>query len=404
MFTKIKALRSFLVIALTLPLLFTSCKRDAVNKDCDADCLQQILKEQWEPYAEKMKQENIGVALYVKTKDASYFSAYGFTQSFTTKSLFRGASTTKSFTAASVLKLYQEGKLNIDDPITGNIPGTSTPYLPNTPEYAIPHKEEITIRMLLNHRAGVFDITNDPIPDTSRVPYAGQRYTDYITELHGGHHDFTKPELLKPVVDLQLRYFAPNTAFHYSNTGYHLLGMIVENVSGMPLEAYKKKYLIDPLGLSSTYMAVNEAQSHIPQPKVDYYLRQGAAITKNDFENLSSAQADGNIITSIEDLANWSYQLWGTTNVLNAATLAEMIEMVPTQEVHEFYGLGCEGGPSDIGYGHNGARIGTMITMRYDPVSKATFTVVTNFLDANDFVGQGRVANEIIRAAQAKFR
>lgn len=334
-------------------LLFSACKSKVSNTICKVDALRNILEENWQPYSKEFKQENIGVALYVKSPQGSCFATYGFTQDFTTRSLFRGASTTKSFTAAAVLKLHEEGKLNIDDLITDVIPGSNRPYLPNTPEYAIPHKEKITIRMLLNHRAGVFDVTNDKIDWSYNVPYAGQRYIDYMTNLHNGHYDFTKLALLKPITELQLQYFEPNTAFHYSNSGYHLLGLIVEAVSGMSLEAYQKKHLIDPLGLTSTYLAVNEQQSHIPQPKVDYYLAVGGKISINDFENLSSAQADGNIITTIEDLANWSYHLWGSANVLKPATLAEMIKMIPTGEVHEFYGLGCEGGPPDIGYGHN---------------------------------------------------
>lgn len=393
------------VLAISTITLLTACSsRSNMQTRCDAACLQEILEEHWKPYSAQFNQENLGVAIFVKTKDQEYFASYGFTQTFYRNSLFRGASTTKSFTAAAILKLYEEGKLDIDDVISDNIPGTNTPYLPNSPAYAVPYKNQITIRMLLQHRAGVFDVTNNAIPDSSAAPYAGQRYTDYVLEQHGGHYDFTLRELIQPVVDLQLSYYPPGKAFHYSNTGYHLLGLIVENISGMSLDAFQKKHFIQPLDLQHTYMAVSEAQSVIPAPKVDYYLAFDGQISKNDFDNLSSAQADGNIVTCIEDLAKWSYQLWGTTNVLNESTLNEMTRMVPTAEVHEFYGLGCEGGPPDIGYGHNGARIGTMITMRYDPQSKASYTVVTNFLNAADLPGEGEVTNEIIRAVQAKFR
>jgi D-alanyl-D-alanine carboxypeptidase len=83
---------------------------------------------------------------------------------------FGAASSTKSFTAAGILKLHQQGKLNIDDLITANIPGTNQPYIPNTSGYAIPNKNRITIRLLLQHRAGVFDVTNDEIPDTTNAP------------------------------------------------------------------------------------------------------------------------------------------------------------------------------------------------------------------------------------------
>lgn len=394
-----------LILACGLLLIggLQSCKKKS-QEQCGQECVEDILKSHWQQYTEKYNQENIGVALYIKSGDQTIFASYGFTQPFDKNYRFRGASTTKSFTSAAILKLHQEGKLRIDDKITDNIPGTQTPYLPNTPEYAIPHKSDITIRMLLNHRAGVFDVTNNVIPEDVTAPYAGQNYVDYLTDLYGGHHDFTKLELLKPVVDHQLAFFPPDSAFHYSNTGYGLLGMIIENVTGMPLEQYQHENLIAPMQLKHTYMAVTEAQSEIPAPKTDYYVWIEGTIFANFSDNLSAAQAEGNIITTIEDLGNWAYRLWGTHEVLDAATLQDMTTMIPTGEIHEFYGLGCEGGPPEIGYGHNGARAGTMITMRYDPISKASYTVYTNFLDAEDLPQEGEVTNKIIKAAQLQFQ
>jgi D-alanyl-D-alanine carboxypeptidase len=394
----------FSVMFICLAYLQACKKKEANSEKSPVEALQKILENNWSPYSQQFDQQNIGVALYVKTKDHSYFTTYGFTQEFTEKSRFRGASTTKSFTGAAILKLYQEGKLDIDDFLSDTIPGTQKTYLPNTPEYAIPNKSAITIRMLLEHRAGVFDVTNNPIPSDVSAPYAGKYYVDYILSLHGGHYDFSKTELLKPVVENQLQFFAPDSAFHYSNTGFGLLGLIVENVSGMPLDQYQKKYLIDPLNLSNSYMATTEALSQVPDPKVDYYVLIDQDMITNLFDNLSSAQADGNIITSIEDLGNWSYHLWGTNDVLNANTLKEMTTMIPTGEEHEFYGLACEGGPAEIGYGHNGARIGTMVIMRFDPKSKCSYTLVTNFLNGNDLLSEGAVENEIVKEAEALFQ
>jgi D-alanyl-D-alanine carboxypeptidase len=381
-----------------------SCSKKEDNGKCGQTCLQSILKEGWAGYAQEFHQKNIGIAIYIKSKQAAYFESYGFKQNFTRQTQIRGASTTKSFTGAAILKLYQEHKLNIDDKITANIPGTNEPYLPNTPEYAIPHKEEITIRMLLDHRAGVFDVTNTPIPSNVSAPYAGQFYVDYILALNGGHHDFTKEELLKPVVDNQLEFFPPDSAFHYSNTGFGLLGIIVERVSGLPLDQYQKMYLIDPMQLKNTYMAITEAESNVPQPRIDNYVWVDGQMITNFSDNLSSAQADGNIITTVEDLGTWAYGLWGTNKVLNAPTLKEMTTMLPTHEAHQFYGLACEGGPPEIGHGHNGARAGTMVIMRYDPKSKAAYILATNFLNAENLEEQGNVMDKIMASIQEKFR
>jgi len=71
--------------------------------------------------------------------------------------------------------MQQDGWLNIDQYITENIPGTKTPLVPDTPEWNLPHKDQITIRQLLQHSAGVYDVDNDKVPGCD-----GQSYTAWI--------------------------------------------------------------------------------------------------------------------------------------------------------------------------------------------------------------------------------
>jgi hypothetical protein len=141
-------------------------------------------------------------------------------------------SLSKSMVAATILQLEDEGRLSIEDPLKKWV--HDFPHVTNT----------ITLRQLLNHTSGVYDLTDswDWYHDTIANP--GQR--------------FTVEELWKYI---QEPYFAPGTAFHYSNTGYIILGLVIEAVTGRRVtEEYRRRF-IEPLGLTSVYM---ERQSRAP--------------------------------------------------------------------------------------------------------------------------------------------
>lgn len=83
----------------------------------------------------------------------------------------RIASASKIFTAAAIMLLDQRGKIDIEDVLTDMIPGTDVPYLADSPNYAIPCKDRMTIRQILSHRAGIFNVFNNPIPESSATPF-----------------------------------------------------------------------------------------------------------------------------------------------------------------------------------------------------------------------------------------
>ena len=233
-----------LVLIGGLLIISTGCKKDSHDKQVLEESLQKILDQHLASFKARFPGKDIGFGLYAKSPDnnnsikllgnsnkVDVYVSSGFPKAYGKDVHFRAASTTKSFTAAAILRLHQQGKLNIDDLITAKIPGTNEPYIPATSAYAIPSKDKITIRLLLQHRAGVFDITNSPIPATANAPFAGKSYIDYILDQQSDH-TFTIPEMVNVVAVHQLKYFEPGNAFHYSNTGYHLLTLIIERVSG----------------------------------------------------------------------------------------------------------------------------------------------------------------------------
>jgi D-alanyl-D-alanine carboxypeptidase len=409
-------MRNQLVFCILIVLISSSgCKKSMSLKPDLKETLQGIINKNLAEYKAKFPDQAIGLGLYVKeagkathlksTQDI-YVSS-GFPESYGADVHFRGASTTKSFTAAAILQLSQQNKLNLDDLITANIPGKNQPYIPASSEFAIPNKNEITIRLLLQHRAGLFDITNDPLPDTVKAPYVKGKYVDYIMTTQGVNHTFTIPELVSVVAKNKLSYFKPGKAFHYSNTGFHLLAIIIERVSGKRYDQFLQDEFLTPLQMNKTRFPYLGTDNNMPRPYVTGWLKfrdttGQVKFAEWDEDNVSFTVADGNIITTPADLATWANALYATNTILNAKVHAQMITGIPTKEEHVIYGLGTEMNPPDIGYGHNGARPAYMTIMRYNPETRASYILVANFLDATSNAAlnaQGDGLSEIVREA-----
>ncbi len=166
------------------------------------------------------------LSVLLETSNETFFasSAAAPGQALTPDTTFRFASNTKSFTAAAILRLHRQGLLDIQAKITDNIPGSAIPYVPADTNWNIPHKDEITIAQLLRHSAGVYDVDNDPVPGCGGAPYVTYRL-DLEPE-----HQFTAAELVGQVALHRLEFFAPNRNYHYSDTGYTILGEIIARV------------------------------------------------------------------------------------------------------------------------------------------------------------------------------
>ncbi len=407
--------RFLLLLVAGLVIFNSGCvkkiKDNYVSNQKLKESLQRILDKHLATYQTEFPGKDIGFGLYVKSAGGyakggslgSYPNEYvssGFPKEYGANIQFRAGSNTKTFTAAGILKLDQEGKLNIDDLITANIPGTNEPYIPATSEYAIPYKDRITIRLLLQHRAGVFDVTNDIIPDTVNAPYAGQKYVDYTLAKEGNDHTFTIPELVNIVAVNHFSYFEPGDSFHYSNTGFHMLAVIIERVSGKRYGQFMQDEFATPLHLNHTSFPYLGTDQSIPDPHVSGWLKQNGELTEWDKKNISFIVGDGNAITTPDDLVRWTNDLYGTNTILNADLQKQMVTGIPTHETeHVLYGLGTEMNPPDIGYGHNGAHPAYMTIIRYHPETNASYVLTCNFMDLDNFSAEGNDMFDIIREA-----
>ena len=195
-------------------------------------------------------------------------------RSSSAKSCFRIASMTKSFTAMAIMKLRDENRLNLQDPVADYISQmVKLNYLTND-------APTITIHNLLTMTAG--------FPEDN--PW-GDRQLDETDQM------------LIDLVDEGLSFSnVPSYQFEYSNTGYALLGNIISRVSGMPYQKYIKKSILQPLGMENTYWEY----TNIPQDQlVQGYRWEDEQWEEEPLLHDGSYGAMGGLITSIEDFAKY---------------------------------------------------------------------------------------------------
>jgi len=349
--------------------------------------LQADVNGNWNSYKDQYGVPSGGLTLYIESPRGNYFVSTGVPATVDKNSHFRIASNTKTFTAAAIMLLYQQGNLDIDHTITHNIPGSSEPYVPNTAPYAIPNKSIITIRELLNHTAGVWDITNEPvIPDTCLKPeYRGKIYPDYIIyEKNGGdpNHQFTLEELIQVVTDCQVKSdFDPGKGYHYSNTGYTILAKIIEEVARVSYDTFVKDSLLVPNGLASTTIPMLATERTIPAPYCDGFVFEGGVFKSWTEDNMSPTIAEGNIISNQTDLTQWVRKLIKGEAGINAAN----VELMKTPSgPSTSYGLGILH-DAGLGYGHNGAHNGFISLMFYNPADDVSVVAYSNVMDNTNF-------------------
>lgn len=346
-----------------------------------------IIETEWNAYTADKSNFPGGFAMQVLSPNGDYFVSTGMGEGMTNKHHFRTASVSKTFTAAGIMLLHQRGLLNIEDKIIDVIPGTDKPYISDTSDYAIPYKNDITIRMLLNHRAGVFDISNSAI-EVNRFsaanPYVGYNYIQFV-ESTEPNHTFTFDELVGVVADNQQVYFAPGTTYKYSDTGYSMLGKIIETVSGKPYAEFIRDELLIPNGLLDTRVIVEGSDLDMPFPFTKGFNWKAGEIQEVTRSNMSPHVAEGSVMTTPRDLALWGKKLFAGQAGLTKETVQMMIDGCSNMGAEGTsvgkYGLGiiCKGS----WYGHNGAHEGYLSNMMHDINTGVTYVIFTNTWDCS---------------------
>ncbi len=294
---------------------------------------------------------------------------------------FRFASNTKNFTSASVLKMQEDGWLNIKNKLIDTIPGSKITYLPDDPDFEIPYLREITIEQLLQHSAGVYDVDNDTVPGCN-----GNSYTDYMTYKDPAHQ-FELAELIRQNAINQLSYFPPGKGYHYSNTGYTVLSLIIERVYSFRVNNKKvyADYINDfitgrttkvPLDIYFPYLA-NDISLKTPFIKGTIYTKDSTTVYNQ--VNMSAHVGEGNGYATFTDLDNYIRSMLKGENILSPGSIELMKNTV--SDSNKTYALGCFF-IEDLGYGHNGCIKGYLSNMLYDPVTDVSLIIM---MPVNDY-------------------
>ena len=209
--------------------------------------------------------------------------------SATADTVYQLASLTKQFTATAVMLLAGEGKLNLDDLLLYHLPD-----LPST-------WGDVTLRHLLTHTSGIKSYTD--LPDFRKTI----------------RKDYTPEELLALVTDLPLE-FAPGERLAYNNTGYFLLGLVIEKTGEKSYGDFLTKRIFEPLGMTRT--RVNDLRAILPG-RATGYTWENETLRNGEYVSPTQPFAAGALVSTVLDLARWEAALWKDT-LLPQKCLQEM--------------------------------------------------------------------------------
>lgn len=307
-----------------------------------------------------------GVALLVRNPAGLWIGASGQRdinadlpfQPFTRS---RIGSVTKTFTAVAVLLVAEDGLLSLDDPIADHLSAAVAAGVVNS--------AQITVRQLLNHTSG---LPREPWTVSASLalgtmaddPYTELTIEDYLAAL------YNEPAL-----------FAPGEAYSYSNFGYVLLGLILEEATGQDQWEVVQTRILDPLGLTDTFFdPVERSPAGLARGYADLY-GNGSLTDTSDWDGLHPLDAEGGIVTTVYDLYRFLDELF-YGNLLLPASLAEMLNgvAVSPDAGSDTYGLGIGWGMVDgkSAYNHVGLVTGYLAAYYVYPDQQAIVTVVVN--------------------------
>jgi D-alanyl-D-alanine carboxypeptidase len=274
---------------------------------------------------------------------------------------FRAASVVKMFVAVTVLQLAERGRLSLDARLPEVLPPSVTGRVANA--------ADITVRMLLGHRAGIPDWDSPAVDEqVARDPAKVWKVSELLD-----------------LAAAQPPVFAPGTSFAYSNTDYTLLGLIIERITGHSWRHEVTRRVIRPLRLTRTELPAPGHRS-IKGPHAHGYVEiDGKAVDVNIDPSFAGAAGAAALVTTVQDLSRFLDTLLAGRLFRRRATLKQMLTIAPAQGEGGLvgYGLGIEqralpGGPTLIG--HLGGAVYRSYVGRLHPTG-ATIALAMNAED-----------------------
>jgi CubicO group peptidase (beta-lactamase class C family) len=265
----------------------------------------------------------------------------------TPQSNFRLASVTKQFTAMAIMQLQERGALAYTT--------TLQEIFPEFPDYG----KNITVQNLLQHTSGLIAY-EDLIPDSTTVQVLDK-------------------DVLQMMIKADSTYFTPGTAFRYSNSGYAVLAMVIEKISGKSFGAFLRDNIFLPLGMDNT-IALEHGISQVADRAYGYSVHSDS-VEFTDQSVTSAVLGDGGVYSSIEDLYKWDQALY-TSKLVSFETM----KLALTPEL-------ATNGPDSTGYGfgwyideykgrmrarHGGSTRGFRNVIQRFPHDEFTVIILTN--------------------------
>ena len=278
--------------------------------------------------------------------------------------VMRIGSITKQFTAASILMLEEEGLLSVDDPITK--------FLPDYPT----HGYEITVHHLLNHTSGIYSYTDDPELETN------------------GRLDLSTTELVDTFKDRNMN-FAPGEEWRYNNSGYVLLGAIIEAISGKSYAEFVQERIFDPLGMGDSHYGGHQ----LIDGRTPGYEWDGEVFTNASYLSMTIPHAGGSLLSNVDDMVRWNEGLFGG-KLLTPESLEKMTTKTVLNDGSDFgyaYGLGVGDLQGTRRIEHGGGINGFLSQGVYLPEEGIYAIVLSNWLGPNN--PRGRVSTRLAAAA-----
>ena len=309
--------------------------------------------------------------LVVRNGKAVFRRGYGVTDLRTRHLIdpetnFRLASFTKQFTATCIMLLVHDGKLHYDDHLTD--------VFPDFPEYG----KAITVRNLLNHTSG--------LPD----------YEEILMKQYPNTPDDKIPQILDAGVLQSLEQqtagqFPPGSKWQYSNSGYAVLAMIVEKVSGKKFGDFLRERIFVPLKMNHT-LAYEKGKNEVPRRAYGHTNEKDGNWRETDQSPTSAVLGDGGIYSSIDDLEKWDSALREHTLLSEAEMQPALTPVEPMAGPAKFH----SGKTLSYGFGwfldpyqgqrrmfHDGETIGFLTTIQRFPDDKLTVIVLANRTDVD---------------------
>jgi D-alanyl-D-alanine carboxypeptidase len=270
--------------------LISSCnnKEKAVENNKDAEKIElnnEVTNPTIEVFINKVINEEHfkGVVLAAVNDEVIHAKGYGMANDTAKNNIntkFHVASITKQFTAAAIMQLVEQNKINLEEPINEFLPS----------QYRSDKWEVVNIHHLLSHTSGIED-------------YAVTR--DYYNVEKGFCLGNTVDGMIKEAMAKELE-FPPGSKFTYSNIGYTLLGEIIQNITGEPYHRYLKEHVLEPLELNSSFIHTIDYEASSDEAIGYRWDDEQNQHVPDDIVSLPVTEPDGNLVTTLNDFLKWT--------------------------------------------------------------------------------------------------